>query len=297
MTGRTAFSGSRLDAPAAMLGEGPTYDPHTGTAWWFDIVGKKLFEYALETHAVKIHDLPVMGSVLARVDGERQIVATETGLHLRHVASGAMQLVTPIEADNPVTRSNDGRVHPCGALWFGTMGKNAEDKAGSIYHVARGVVTKLYPDITIPNAICFSPDGTAAYFADTDAARLMRVPIDPATALPAGEPAVFFDHTGGDGGLDGAVCDADGTVWNARWGAGCIDAYSPEGKRIATLEAPASQTSCPAFVGGNADRLLVTSARQGLSQEQLAADPDAGSTFLLDYPVRGRFEPDYILQV
>ena len=70
MTGRTAFSGSRLDAPAAMLGEGPTYDPHTGTAWWFDIVGKKLFEYALETHAVKIHDLPVMGSMLARVDGE-----------------------------------------------------------------------------------------------------------------------------------------------------------------------------------------------------------------------------------
>jgi sugar lactone lactonase YvrE len=34
--------------------------------------------------------------------------------------------------------------------------------------VARGkVTTLLFPDITIPNAICFSPDGAIAYFTDT----------------------------------------------------------------------------------------------------------------------------------
>jgi len=290
-----AFSGSKLNAPASLLGEGPTYDPHTGMAWWFDIVGRKLFEYGLATNTVKLHDLPEMGSVLARVDDGRQVMATESGLYLRHVTTGELELITPIEADNQVTRSNDGRVHPCGALWFGTMGKNAEKKAGAIYHVARGVVTKLYPDITIPNAICFSRDGTIAYFTDTMSGKLMRVAIDPATALPTGEPEIFFDHRGGDGGLDGAVCDQDGVVWNARWGAGCIDAYSPEGKKPTTLKVPASQCTCPAFVGDNAGQLLVTSAREGLSAEQLAADPDAGSTFLLDHPVKGRFEPDYIL--
>tara|TARA_R110002020_G_scaffold136630_25_gene304909 strand:+ start:6683 stop:7570 length:888 start_codon:yes stop_codon:yes gene_type:complete len=288
------FSGSILKAPVSMLGEGPTYDPQTETAWWFDIVGRKLFEYALEAETFKIHDLPEMGSVLARIDDERQIVATETGLHLRQRASGKLDLITPIEADNPLTRSNDGRVHPCGALWIGTMGKNAEAKAGAIYHVARGVVSRLYPDITIPNSICFSPDGTVAYFADTDAAQLMRVEIDPATALPVGEPAVFYEHRG-KGGLDGSICDAEGTIWNARWGAGCIDAYSPEGKRIISLEVPASQTSCPAFVGETANRLLVTSARENLSAEQLDQDPNAGSTFLLGHPVKGRFEPDYSL--
>jgi sugar lactone lactonase YvrE len=92
---------------------------------------------------VKGHDLPVMGSVLARVDDGRQVIATETGLHLRHVATGELELITPIEAENPTTRSNDGRVHPCGALWFGTMGKSAEKHAGAIYHVARGKVTTL----------------------------------------------------------------------------------------------------------------------------------------------------------
>jgi sugar lactone lactonase YvrE len=50
------FSGTRLNAPACTLGEGPTYDPHTGTAWWFDILGRKLFEYDLAYDAVKGHD-------------------------------------------------------------------------------------------------------------------------------------------------------------------------------------------------------------------------------------------------
>lgn len=289
------FSGRKLDAPACMLGEGPTYDPHTGTAWWFDIVGRKLIAYKLASDDVTVHDLPVMGSVLARIDDARQIIATETGLHLRHVATGELELVTPIEADNEVTRSNDGRVHQSGALWIGTMGKNAEKHAGAIYHVARGVVTSLFPDISIPNAICFSPDGALAYFTDTMGGRLMRVAIDPATGLPTGSPEVFHDYRGEDGGIDGAVCDADGTIWNARWGGGCVDAYAPDGTRIRSLQVPAGQTTCPAFVGKNADRMIVTSAREGLSTEQLAADPGAGSTFLLDQPVKGRFEPDYIL--
>ncbi|AKI01695.1 gluconolactonase [Hoeflea sp. IMCC20628] len=290
-----AYSGAILNTPACILGEGPTYDPHTGTAWWFDILGCKLVEYVLASDTATIHDLPEMGSVLARVDGERQVIATETGLHLRDIASGKLELITPIEADNTITRSNDGRVHACGALWFGTMGKKAEPGAGAIYHVARGVVATLFPDISIPNAICFSPDGSIAYFTDTADGRLMRVAIDPATALPVSEPMVFFDHRGGDGGLDGAVCDQDGVIWNARWGPGCVDAYSPEGKRIISLKVPAGKTTCPAFVGPNADRLLVTSASEGMSAEQLASDPGAGSTFLLEHPVKGRFEPDYIL--
>ena len=288
------FSGSILDAPACILGEGPSYDPHTGTAWWFDIVGRKLIEYGFADNTAKTHDLPVMGSVLARVDDDRQVIATETGLHLRHRASGKLELVTPIEAENSVTRSNDGRVHACGAMWVGTMGKNAETQAGAIYHVARGVVTKIVADISIPNSICFSPDGAIAYFTDTDLNRLMRVEIDPATALPTAEPQLFLEHRGA-GGLDGSVCDADGILWNACWGGGRVDAYSPDGKRLMSLKVPAGQTTCPAFVGEDASRLLVTSARQGLSADQLSADTHAGSTFLLDHPVKGRFEPDYLL--
>ncbi len=94
------------DAPtlcdiACELGEGPTYDPATDTLFWFDIVGRKLFEMPFPDGPVTVHELPVMASALAIVDEGRQLLATETGLQLRDVASGALTMVREIEADSP----------------------------------------------------------------------------------------------------------------------------------------------------------------------------------------------------
>ena len=202
-----------------------------------------------------------------------------------------MTLHTPLEADNAATRSNDGRVHSCGALWIGTMGRGAERGAGAIYRFHRGEVLRLYADVTIPNAICFSPDGTTAYFADSREGILHRVAIDPANAMPIGNPEALYDHRGGVGGLDGAAVDAEGLIWNARWGGSCIDVYTPEGRRVRTIRVPAKQPSCPVFVGRNFDRLLVTTAGEGMDKEAKAADPQHGMTFVLDVGAIGRPEP------
>jgi sugar lactone lactonase YvrE len=197
-----------------------------------------------------------------------------------------------LEADNPATRSNDGRVHPSGALWIGTMGRKAEQGAGAIYHFGGGgELRRLYANVSIPNAICFSPDGATAYFTDTREAILYRVAVDPLNGLPTGEPAPLFDHRGGVGGLDGAVVDAEGLIWNARWGGSCVDAYSPEGDRVRTIRVPARQPSCPVFIGRSFDRLLVTTAWQGMDAAAKAADPHHGQTFILDVGARGRPEP------
>ena len=150
---------------------------------------------------------------------------------------------------------------------------------------------QLYPGITIPNSICFSPDGATAYFADTDEGILYAVECDPETGLPRGEPRIFVDGRGMDGGIDGSVVDAEGRLWNARWGSGSLDCYSPAGELLRSVALPASQTSCPAFVGPAASRIAVTSAWQGMDQVARAADPQAGKTFLIDLPVAGRFEP------
>jgi sugar lactone lactonase YvrE len=291
------FAGTALSNVHDHLGEGPTYDPATDTAWWLNILDSELVELHLESGKRTVHKLPCMGSVVARVDGGRQILATENGLYLRDTASGELTLVTPIEDDRPDMRSNDGRVHPCGALWYGTMKKGQEGRkgAGAIYHVIGGVVTKLFPEISIPNGICFSPDGSVGYFVDTMENRYMRVPVDPATGLPTGEPQIFVDETGEDGGIDGSVCDADGYVWNAHWSVGEVHRYSPNGELTAVYSLPAKLTTCPAFIGKNADRLLVTSAREGLDAEAMKADPQAGFTYDLGIKVKGIVEPAYRL--
>jgi sugar lactone lactonase YvrE len=108
-------------------------------------------------------------------------------------------------------------------------------------------------------------------------------------AIP--EPAVFVDWRGRDGFIDGSVVDADGVLWNARWAGGAVDAWAPDGRRLHTIAVPAAQATCPAFAGPDASRLVVTSAWKGRSERQRDAEPDAGKTFLIDRPVRGRFEP------
>jgi sugar lactone lactonase YvrE len=289
------FQGRVLCNTNIYHGEGPTYDTTTDTAWWFSISTAELHELHLGSGKKTVHSLPFMASVLARIDAERQLIVSEYGLHIRTIETGALDLVTPIENDRPEMRSNDGRIHPSGALWYGTMTKTGEGRkgAGTIYHVAQGKVTVLYPNISIPNGICFSPDGATGYFVDTMENLYMKVALDPATGLPVGKPEVFADERGGPGGVDGSVCGADGTIWNARWGVGEIHHYATDGSKLAVYKLPPAQTTCPAFIGQNADRLLVTTAGEGLDAEALKADPEAGFTYELGIPVKGVFEPAY----
>ncbi len=282
---------STLSAERCHLGEGPTYDAATNTAWWFDILDGRLFEAHLGNGQVSSHRLGRMASALARIDAERQLIAAEDGLYIRRIRDGRMTLYCTLEADNPSNRSNDARVHPSGTFWIGTMGRKAEAGAGAIYALHRGELSRLFAGVSIPNAICFSPDGALGYFADTATNVLYRVVLDPATGLPSGVPEKLLQHRGA-GGLDGAVVDADGQIWNARWGGGCIDVYNPQGEHLRCLRVPARQASCPAFVGPDLSHLLVTSAWQDMDEAARAEDPEHGRTFLMEVAARGRPEPD-----
>jgi sugar lactone lactonase YvrE len=272
------------------LGEGPAYDARTDTAWWFDILERRLYEAKLGTGEIACHLLPFMASALGYIDDDRQLLVAENGLYARDLANGRLKLLKPLEADKPATRSNDGRVHPSGTFWVSSMGRKAELGAGAIYALCRGKIVPLFSNFTIPNAICFAPDGSTAYFADTRKNALFRVALDPTTGLPTDPASALYRHSG-LGGLDGAVVDAEGLIWVARWGGGCVDAYTPEGERARTLHVPARQASCPVFVGHDFRRMLVTSAYEGMDEAARAADPEHGRTFVLEAGTRGLPEP------
>ncbi|WP_439271139.1 SMP-30/gluconolactonase/LRE family protein [Pseudochrobactrum sp. HB0163] len=279
-----------LNVPLCKLGEGPVYDAHTKTVWWFDILQAKLCEYQFQGGVSRQHDLPFAASALARVDDQRQLLFTERGLYLREIATGDLVLHYAIEADNKLTRSNDARVHPSGAFWLGTMGWQAEQGAGSIYWYYKGELRRLYENITISNAICFSLDGRMGYFADTALRQVMRVPLNPHNGLPAGNPELFLNDFPA-GSPDGAVVDAQGNFWVALWGGSRVAGYAPDGNLLQTISLPVSQPSCPAFIGETASQMLVTSAWVGLDDVVRQQEP-AGATFVIDLPFEGRFEPD-----
>ena len=279
-----------LSETVCELGEGPSYERETNRLWWLDILGRTLHERDLISGDERHHRLPFLASVAARIDDERQLLGTEKGLYIRRRSDGALTPHVELEPGTTTNRSNDGRVHPSGSLWIGTMGKGAEDGAGAIYHVAQAKVTRLFAGISIPNGICFSPDGATGYFVDTKVNHLMRVPLDPATGVPTGDASLLADTADRPGGMDGSVCDREGNIWNARWGGGAVDCYAPDGRLLRSLAVPARQATCPVFYGAGLDRIAVTSAWEGLGPLEREKDPLAGQLF--SFPVDGAGLPE-----
>ncbi|MGR3436256.1 MAG: SMP-30/gluconolactonase/LRE family protein, partial [Shimia sp.] len=182
---------------------------------------------------------------------------------------------------------------PQGGFWIGTMGLNADPNAGAIYRWYKGELRRLYAPITIPNAICFAPDGRTAHFCDTPTQRILRVALDGA-GWPKGEPEVHVDLTDTPYNPDGAVIDAEGLLWNAQWGARRVAAYDPSGAEVRSVDFPPLHTSCPAFGGADLRTLFCTSALQGLP----AADRDApheGATHAVADVATGQAEHGVLL--
>lgn len=276
-----------IDSQCA-LGEGPIWHEGRQQLFFFDINEQSLFA---ATAAGEIVDSWLFNETVAAaavVDDHTLALATDTGLKTFDLATGGMNRVNEIEADNEATRTNDSRVHPSGAFWIGTMTRSkSETPIGSVYHYRAGALTTLKSGIRIPNATCFSPDGRIAYWSDTPTRQILQVATDPETGLPAGEWKLFADLSDGPGYPDGAVVDSEGYLWNARWGGSCVVRHAPDGSVDRVVELPVSQVTCPAFGGPELKTLFITSANTGLSAEQLAAEKIAGGVFVIDLDIAG----------
>ncbi len=277
-----------FDSRVCELGEGALWHPGRGQLFWFDILGRRLMTVEAGTQRQWQFDEHV--SAAGWIDADTLLIASETALSTFDLATAKQDVITPLEADNPAMRSNDGRADWWGGFWIGTMGKSAEPKAGAIYRFYRGSLEKLFGDITIPNSICFSPDRAHAYFTDTVTGIIMRQTLDD-EGWPEGGAEPFLDLASGNFKPDGSVIDAEGCLWNAQWGAARVARYSPEGQFRSAIGFPATQISCPAFGGPNMTSLFATSAREGLG------NPGGfdGQTHVAETGVKGRSEPGVIL--
>ncbi len=83
------------------------------------------------------------------------------------------------------------------------------------------------------------------------------------------EAGIILDErdfiAGGPGEPDGSAMDEEGCVWNARWGAGCLIRYRPDGSEDRRIDLPVTQPTSCVFGGSDLSTLYITSARMGLA--------------------------------
>ena len=281
------MNGHIFDTHPCRLGEGPLWHPLREELFWFDINAHQLRSKT----AVWQFDQYV--SAAGWVSLNELLIASERALFLFNLETQAQTQLCPLEAEMPITRSNDGRADPWGGFWIGTMGKKIEANAGAIYRYYKGELRRLYGDISISNSICFDADGTRACFTDTPTGKIMAVRLDK-DGWPKDAPWVLIDSSKHKGAPDGSVIDANGRLWNARWGASCVACYDLAGRYLQTAEFPATQVTCPAFAG-QSGRLFCTSAMQGIGKEERTHAPEHGMTFECTVDATGQCEHQIIL--
>ena len=280
-----------------LLAEGPLWDPAAGRVLWVDIRGGLVLEGRLDGGAVAVearHELGgTVGAVVPAADGSLLVVAAD-GFALVRPDGEVRRGPRVLPGSGTASRFNDAAVDPAGRLLAGSMAEDDRRGEEHLYRLdADGTVTVVDDGLTLSNGIAWSPDGRTMYHAESHLGVVWRRPYDVATGdVGPREEWLSFDESAG-GVPDGLCTDAAGAVWVAVHGAGEVRAFDPDGVRVATVRVPAPHTTKPAFVGPALDRLLVTTARDELSDRQRAEWPLSGSLFLADVGSAGRPAPPW----
>lgn len=273
------------------LGEGVLWCERTGRLLWTDIPRAVLWCHVPATGATRSWPLPErLGSFALTEHDERLLLGLASGLAFFDFPSGQVTRICDVEPHLPGTRLNDGRCDRQGRFVFGTFNQDSDPRLpiGGLYRLNRDLTLERLPlgPVAIANSICFSPDGATMYYCDSQALSIRCCDYDPASGAVSRERE-FVAAGAAPGEPDGSAIDADGCLWSARWGAGQVVRFTPDGRVERVLHLAARQPSCVAFGGPGLDVLYATSARQSLSDAELAAAPASGGVFAQRLELRG----------
>ena len=267
------------DVPA-LLGEGPCWHEEEQVLYWVDILGKSLHRYDPATGNDRQWNVgELIGTVAPRSQGGL-IVALERGLADFDPSTGQLHHRQVID-ERPETRFNDGKCDPSGRLWVGSMDHVQEERPlGILYRVdCDGSVHEMEHHVTISNGLAWSPDETVMYYIDSPTKQIVAYDYEAASGDITNKRRVIA-LTAEQGYPDGMTIDTEGKIWLAHWAGQRVCRWDPQtGEVLETYPTPALHTSCCCFGGSDLSELYITTARKGLTAEQLDAFPLSGHLF------------------
>ncbi|RRV05345.1 SMP-30/gluconolactonase/LRE family protein [Pseudomonas sp. v388] len=249
-----------------MLAEGPFWDGPQQTLYWVDIAAR--LACRLVEGQYRQWRLPEPVSAFIPTERGDALVTLASGVYRLDLDSPTVSLQRLCVADpTPGNRANEARCDDQGRLWVGSMQNNLDAHGGDLPLTRRsgalarvegdGSVTRLLEGQGIVNTLLWNAAGDELYCADTLDEVIYRYPLQADGSL--GERSIWADRQS-RGSPDGSAMDADGYVWNARWGGACLLRFAPDGSLDRVVELPVSHPTSCVFGGPDLQTLYVTSA-------------------------------------
>lgn len=266
--------------PVAYHAEGPIWSTSWGGLRWVDMLAGDVLSLAADGTIERRHVGSIAAAVRPRVGGGA-VIGVERGFALED-PEGTITTLDPLWSGGDL-RMNEGACDPDGRFYCGSMSYERTPGAGALHRLDPDGSSRVVLDsVTISNGLDWSPDGTRAYYNDTET---LRVDVFDYVDGDLTDRRPFVTIAPGEGRPDGLTVDSEGAVWVALNKAGTIRRYLPDGSLDATVEVPVSQTTACTFGGADLDRLYITTSRENLEPHE---EPAAGSLFAVDVGIGGQ---------
>ncbi|REG92090.1 SMP-30/gluconolactonase/LRE family protein [Algoriphagus antarcticus] len=270
------------------LGESPYWSVERQSFFWVDIENGKLFEHQLDSGKTTIKSFPHRLTLVLGGEGGELILALDRKIASFDLSTEKLAWLTEVESDLPLNRFNDGKCDAKGRLWIGTLSTKFTKGSGSLYRVGKDLKPEKQLDqLTISNGMAWTADNQTFYFIDTPTRQIKAYHFE----LETGE--IEFNRVAVEiseelGFPDGMCIDQEGMLWVAHYGGSGVYRWNPTtGELIEKIELPVPHVTSCAFGGSNMDTLLITTAQENLSKDQLKEYPLSGDVFLVKTETRG----------
>ncbi|MHA6621507.1 SMP-30/gluconolactonase/LRE family protein [Pseudonocardia sp. DLS-67] len=268
-------------------GEGPVWNAGLGVLAAVDMLRGDLLTVALPPGGSAEVQRRHVGDVLAALrprDRGGWVVALSRGFGLLDepgsVGGGEARPLGELWSD-PGVRMNDGGCDPAGAFWCGSMAYDSAPGRGAVFRLAPdGSVATMLTGVTVSNGLCWTPDGSRAYYVDSGTGAIDVLTVD--LTAPAVISRERFTEVEG-GTPDGLTVDAEGGVWVALWGGSAVHRYTVDGALDTVVRLPTTHPTACAFAGPGLDELWITTSEQGAG----VSDGRAGAFYRCRPGVRG----------
>ena len=270
------------------LGEGPLWHAERKSFFWVDIENGKLFEQNFDSGLTRNWKFSDRLTVVLEGQNGKLILGIGRKLARFDLETEELEWLCGVEESLDLHRFNDGKVDEKGRIWIGTLSTKFTDGAGSLYRIDQSLdPKKMLSDLTISNGLAWAEDQTTFYFIDTPTRQIREFDFNSDAGTIAFR-RVAVEVPEELGFPDGMCIDREGMLWVGHYGGFGVYRWDPStGELLDKITLPVSNVTSCCFGGENLDTLLITTAQENLSPEQLEQYPQSGDVFLVKVNVPG----------